>query len=208
MSTQTDAMGTAGESQDAADAVLPQGLAEQLVAQAKASGVALTGPGGLLTGLTKQVLETALNTEMTEHLGHEHGGTPVAKGNVRNGYSAKTVRTEIGDVRIQVPRDRAGSFEPVMVPKHARHLSGFDEAVISLYAKGMTTGDIVNHLADVYEKTGHLKQAVDQWERSMTEYAHSLPADADPQDIAKVKHKLDDARIKLAKLGPTPSKKS
>jgi transposase-like protein len=143
-------MGTAGEPRDAAEAVLPQGLAEQLVAQAKASGVSLTGPGGLLTGLTRQVLETALNTEMTEHLGHEHGGTPVAKGNVRNGYSAKTVRTEVGDVRIQVPRDRAGSFEPIMVPKHARHLSGFDEAVISLYAKGMTTGDIVNHLADVY----------------------------------------------------------
>ncbi len=71
-----------------------------------------------------------------------------------------------------------------------------------------TDASIHDHLADVYEKTGHLKQAVDQWERSMTEYAHSLPADADPQDIAKVKHKLDDARIKLAKLGPTPNKKS
>ena len=91
---------------------------------------------------------------MTEHLGHERGATPNpgpdAKSNVRNGYSAKTVRTEIGDVRIQVPRDRAGSFEPIMVPKHARHLSGFDQAVISLYAKGMTTADIVNHLQDVY----------------------------------------------------------
>jgi putative transposase len=150
MSTQTDAMGKSVDPGDAADAVLPQALAEQLVAQAKASGVALTGPGGLLTGLTKQVLETALNAEMTEHLGHEHGATPDAKGNVRNGYSGKTVRTEIGDVRIQVPRDRAGSFEPIMVPKHTRHLSGFDEAVISLYAKGMTTGDIVNHLSDVY----------------------------------------------------------
>jgi putative transposase len=151
MSTQTDAMGKkAAGPEDAADAVLPQALAEQLVAQAKASGVALTGPGGLLTGLTKQVLETALNAEMTEHLGHEHGAAPDSKGNVRNGYSAKTVRTEIGDVRIQVPRDRAGSFEPIMIPKHTRHLSGFNEAVISLYAKGMTTGDIVNHLSDVY----------------------------------------------------------
>jgi putative transposase len=150
MSTQTEAMSKgvdpAGE---AVAAAVPEGLAEQLVAQAKASGVALTGPGGLLSGLTKQVLETALNAEMSEHLGHEHGAS-TAKGNVRNGYSPKTVRTEVGDVRIQVPRDRAGSFEPVMVPKHARHLSGFDQAVISLYAKGMTTGDIVNHLQDVY----------------------------------------------------------
>ena len=158
MSTQTRSMAKAVDPADetsaGADAAVPEGLAEQLVAQARASGVALTGPGGLLSGLTKQVLETALNAEMTEHLGHEHGGTPNpesgAKSNVRNGYSAKTVRTEIGDVRIQVPRDRAGSFEPVMVPKHARHLSGFDQAVISLYAKGMTTGDIVNHLQDVY----------------------------------------------------------
>jgi transposase-like protein len=136
------------EESGASDGV-PEGLAEQLVAQARASGIALTGPGGLLTGLTKQVLETALNAEMAEHLGHEHGGAPAAA-NVRNGYSAKTVRTEIGDVQIQVPRDRAGSFEPVMVPKHTRRLAGFDDAVISLYAKGMTTGDIVNHLSDVY----------------------------------------------------------
>ena len=156
MSTQTEAMSKKGidPAGEAAAAAVPEGLAEQLVAQAKASGVALTGPGGLLSGLTKQVLETALNAEMTEHLGHEHGATPTpgqgTKNNVRNGYSAKTVRTEIGDVRIQVPRDRAGSFEPVMVPKHARHLSGFDQAVISLYAKGMTTGDIVNHLQDIY----------------------------------------------------------
>ena len=71
-----------------------------------------------------------------------------------------------------------------------------------------TDPSIHDHLADVYEKTGHLKQAVDQWERSMTEYAHSLPADADPQDVAKVKHKLDDARIKLAKVSSAPNKKS
>jgi putative transposase len=125
-------------------------VAEQLVAQAREQGVALTGPGGLLSGLTKQVLQTALEAELTEHLGHEHGEPPGPGGNIRNGYSAKTVRTEIGDVAIQVPRDRQGSFEPMLVPKHARRLTGFDEQVISLYAKGMTTGDIVNHLADMY----------------------------------------------------------
>jgi putative transposase len=115
---------------------VPAELAEQLVAQAREQGIALTGPGGLLSGLTRQVLETALQAELTEHLGHEHGGVPGPGGNVRNGHSAKTVRTEIGDVQIQVPRDRAGSFEPVMVPKHARRLTGFDEQVISLYPRG------------------------------------------------------------------------
>jgi len=132
---------------------VPQGWAEQLVAQAREQGIALTGPGGLLSGLTKQVLETALEAELTEHLGHEHGGVPGPDGNHRNGHSAKTVRTEIGDVAIKVPRDRQGSFEPLMVPKHARRLTGFDEQVISLYAKGMTTGDITRHLQDVYGGT-------------------------------------------------------
>jgi putative transposase len=127
----------------------PAGLAEQLVAAARAQGLALTGPGGLLAGLTKQVLETALEVEMSEHLGHDRGERS-ANGNLRNGSSAKTVRTDIGDVRIAVPRDRAGTFTPAVVPKHARRLTGFDEAVLSLYAKGMTTGDIVNHLADIY----------------------------------------------------------
>jgi transposase-like protein len=104
----------------------------------------------LLTGLTKRVLESALDVELTEHLGHAAGQPAGPGGNVRNGYTPKTVRTEIGDVRVQVPRDRAGSFDPVIVGKHARRLEGFDESVISLYATGMTTGDIANHLADVY----------------------------------------------------------
>src|SRR5215207_106222 len=128
---------------------LPEGVAGQLVAAAKAQGLALTGPGGLLTGLTKQVLETALEVEMAEHLGHDWGERS-ATGNVRNGSSRKTVRTDIGDVSIDVPRDRSGSFTPAVIPKHARRLAGFDEAVVSLYAKGLTTGDIANHLADVY----------------------------------------------------------
>jgi putative transposase len=124
-------------------------LADQLVAAARTSGVELTGPGGLLTGLTKQVLETALDVELTEHLGHERHERSDG-GNVRNGGSQKTVRTDVGEVRITVPRDRAGTFTPAVVPKHSRRLAGFDDAVLSLYAKGMTTGDIANHLADVY----------------------------------------------------------
>jgi len=91
-------------------------LAEQLVAQAGERGIALTGPGGLLSGPTKQVLQTALEAELTEHLGRQYGEPSGPGGNVHNGRSAKAVRTEIGDVRIQVPRDRHGSFEPVLVP--------------------------------------------------------------------------------------------
>jgi putative transposase len=126
------------------------GLAEQLVSQARESGIALTGPGGVLSGFTSRVLQTALEAELTEHLGHEHGGVPGPAGNVRNGSSPKRVRTEVGEVEIRVPRDRAGTFDPVLVPKHTRRLTGFDEQVISLYAKGMTTGDIVAHLQDMY----------------------------------------------------------
>ena len=126
-------------------------LAEQLVEQARASGVELTGPGGLLSGLTKQVLETALQVEMSDHLGYDrHDPVGRGSGNSRNGSTTKTVRTDIGDVELAVPRDRAGTFNPAVIPKHSRRLSGFDDAVLSLYAKGMTTGDIANHLADIY----------------------------------------------------------
>ena len=154
-------------------------LADQLVSAARISGVRLTGPGGLLTGLTKQVLETALDVEMTEHLGHERHERSGA-GNVRNGSSPKTVRTDVGDVRISVPRDRTGTFAPAVVPKHSRRLAGFDDAVLSLYAKGLTTGDIVNHLADVYG-TGVsrdlVSRATDAVLEQMTQW-QSRPLDA------------------------------
>src|SRR4051794_35198759 len=101
MNTQTDAVTDSG---GVGEVAVPEGLAEQLLAAAKAQGVALTGPGGLLTGLTRQVLQTALETELTEHLGHEHGGTAGPGGNVRNGHSPKTLRTEIGPVTVRVPR--------------------------------------------------------------------------------------------------------
>jgi putative transposase len=148
-------------------------VADRLVEQSRTDGVALTGPGGLLSGLTKRVLETALAAELTEHLGYEPGEARPGS-NARNGSTPKTVRTDIGQVRIDVPRDRAGTFEPVVVPKHTRRLAGFDEAVISLYAKGLTTGDIANHLADVYgdsmskdlvsRVTDQVTQAMEQWQ--------------------------------------------
>ena len=110
-------------------------LAERLLAQAKEQGVSLVGPGGLLNQLTRNVLETALEAELTEHLGHEHGQTPVGA-NMRNGTRSKTVLTEIGPVEIEVPRDRDGSFEPVIVPKRKRRLDGIDQIVLSLSARG------------------------------------------------------------------------
>lgn len=126
-------------------------LAEQLVERARAEGLELTGPNGLLTGLTRRVIETALETEMTEHLGYEPGD-PAGRGsgNSRNGRSSKKVHTEVGPVEIGVPRDRAGTFDPQLVPKHSRRLEGFNEAIVSLYARGMTTGDIQGHLRQLY----------------------------------------------------------
>ncbi len=126
--------------------------AEEMVARAREQGLSLTGPGGLLKQLTKTVLETALNQEMTEYLGHEkHGLASGETGNVRNGTRAKTVLTEsTGQVGIEVPRDRAGTFEPQIVKKRQRRLTGVDEIVLSLYAKGLTTGEISAHFAEIY----------------------------------------------------------
>ena len=120
-----------------------QRAAEELVRRAREQGLSLTGPDGLLKQLTKTVLETALNQEMTGHLGHEkHGPAGNETGNVRNGSRSKTVLTEAsGQVGIEVPRDRAGTFEPQIVKKRQRRLSGVDEIVLSLYAKGLTTGE-------------------------------------------------------------------
>lgn len=127
-------------------------LAEQLVAAAADRGVDLTGENGLLTALTRQVLQSALEVEMSHHLGYDKND-PAGRnlGNSRNGSTPKTVTTEIGKVTIDVPRDRENTYEPQIVRKHQRRLAGFDEAVISLYAKGMTTGDISKHLSDVYD---------------------------------------------------------
>jgi transposase-like protein len=124
--------------------------AKELVRLAKEQGLALTGPDGLLKALTKTVLETALNEELTEHLGHDKHGS-AESGNIRNGTRAKTVLTDTtGPVQIEVPRDRAGTFEPQIVRKRQRRLSGVDEMVLSLYAKGLTTGEISAHFAEIY----------------------------------------------------------
>ena len=126
--------------------------AEEMVRQAREQGLSLTGPDGLLKQLTKTVLETALNQELTEHLGHEKHGRPApGSGNIRNGARPKTVLTEsTGQVGIQVPRDRDGTFEPQIVKKRQRRLTGVDEIVLSLYAKGLTTGEISAHFEEIY----------------------------------------------------------
>ena len=128
-----------------------QQLAARLVEQARAQGVDLVGPGGLLTGLTKTVLETALEAEMSEHLGYDkHDPAGRNGGNSRNGTRTKTVLSEIGPVRVEVPRDRDGSFEPVIVRKRQRRLEGIDHLVLSLTARGLTTGEIAAHFDEVY----------------------------------------------------------
>jgi len=123
----------------------------ELVDHARAEGLQLTGEGGLLGKLTKLVVESAIEGEMDDHLGYsKHDPAGRDSGNSRNGRRAKTVLTEAGPVEIAVPRDRDGSFEPKLVAKRQRRLTGIDDMVISLSAKGLTTGEISAHLAEVY----------------------------------------------------------
>ena len=135
-----------------ADASAEARAAAELVRLAQEQGLSLTGPDGLLKQLTKTVLETALNEEMTEHLGYEKNDPAGAgSGNIRNGTRTKTVLTDTtGAVDLDVPRDRAATFEPQVVKKRQRRLSGVDEVVLSLYAKGLTTGEISAHFAEIY----------------------------------------------------------
>jgi transposase-like protein len=127
-----------------------QAVAE-LVAAAQADGMPLSGEGGLLAQLTKIVFESSLEGEMDAHLGYgKHDSAGRDGGNSRNGTRSKTVLTEAGPVQIVVPRDRDGSFEPKIVRKRQRRLGGIDGIVLSLTAKGLTTGEVSAHLAEVY----------------------------------------------------------
>src|SRR5689334_16502320 len=151
--------------------------AAELVRLAREQGLSLTGPDGLLKQLTKTVLETALNEELTEHLGYEkHDPAGTGTGNIRNGTRAKTVLTEnTGQVAIEVPRDRAGTFEPQIVKKRQRRLSGVDEIVLSLYAKGLTTGEISAHFAEIYGASVSketISRITDKVIEEMTDWSH------------------------------------
>lgn len=111
----------------------------------------LLGPEGLLKQLTKSLVETALGAELTHHLGYAKGAAkPAGQANQRNGTTPKTLLTEQGEVPIEVPRDRAGTFEPQLVPKGDRRLTGLDDKIISMYARGMTVREIQGHLQDLY----------------------------------------------------------
>ena len=126
-------------------------LVAMLVERARSEGLQLTGQGGLLQQLTKRVLESALEGEITDHLGYEkHDAGGRGSGNSRNGSRAKTVLTDVGPVEVKVPRDTSGTFEPQIVKKRQRRLTGVDEMVLSLSAKGLTHGEIAAHLAEVY----------------------------------------------------------
>ena len=126
-------------------------LADELLERARAEGTSLVGPDGLLADLTRRVLESMLQAELTEHVGYEpYDPAGHHSGNSRNGTRSKTVITEIGPLELEVPRDRAGTFEPVIVPKRKRRLSGVDQMVLSLSAKGLTHGEMCAHPEEVY----------------------------------------------------------
>src|ERR1700680_5098975 len=111
----------------------------------------IVGPDGLLKQLTKALIERAMNAEMSHHLGYEkHAPEGRRSGNNRNGKSRKKVQGDFGAVEIEIPRDRNGTFQPKIIPKHERRFSGFDEQILSMYARGMSTRDIQGHLEEMY----------------------------------------------------------
>src|SRR5262245_45820553 len=127
---------------------IPDELIDQLLA-GREGPEAITGPDGLLKQLTKRVVERAASAELTEHLGYEFAGEPPeGQPNRRNGSAAKTLITDHGPV--EVPRDREGSFEPQIVPKHQRRFAGFEDKIVSMYARGMSTREISKHLEEIY----------------------------------------------------------
>src|SRR5881394_2196402 len=112
----------------------------------------IIGENGLLKQLTKQLLERAMDAELTEHVGYEkHEAAGNKSGNSRNGKSAKTLKGSFGRMPLEVPRDRNGTFEPQIIEKHQTRFTGFDENIISLYARGLTTREIQQHLEEIYQ---------------------------------------------------------
>ena len=127
-------------------------LADELLARAQSDGVELLGPDGLLSQVTKAVLERALGEEMSQHLGYDkHDPAGRGSGNSRNGSSGKRLLTDIGGIDLDVPRDRNGSFSPQIVRKGQTRLDGFNDRIIALYARGLSTRDIRAHLREMYD---------------------------------------------------------
>lgn len=145
----------------------------------------ITGPNGLLKALTKRVIEKAMDAEMTDHLGYNRYQSESKNGsNSRNGKSKKTVITEIGDLSINVPRDRQAEFEPKIIKKHQRRFDGFDDKIISMYARGMNTRDITSHLEEIYgvevspelisEVTNQIMDDVRQWRSRLLDAVYPI----------------------------------
>jgi putative transposase len=132
------------------DSTIAAELLDQLLAN-YAKPEDLLGEEGLFKQLKKALIERALGAELTEHLGYEKGD-PAGRGsgNNRNGVSSKTVLTDDGEIEIAVPRDRAGTFEPQLIPKGQTRFEGFDDRILSLYARGMTVREIQGHLTELY----------------------------------------------------------
>lgn len=132
--------------------LVPDEVLDELLGRVDAEGAELLGPDGLLSQVTKAVLERALDEELTDHLGYEkHDPAGRGSGNSRNGTTPKTMLTDVGAIGMDVPRDRNGEFEPRIVPKGTTRLKGFNERIIALYARGMTVRDIRAHLEEIYD---------------------------------------------------------
>ena len=131
--------------------LLDEAVLDRLMEQVDAEGLQLLGPDGVLTELTSRLLNRAMAVELTEHLGYEQGDRAGwGSGNSRNGTTPKTVLTDAGPVPVAVPRDREGSFDPKLVGKHQRRLNGFNDIVIGLVARGMSTRDVASHIREAY----------------------------------------------------------
>jgi putative transposase len=151
MTVEDDAMGKSPpEGRGAGGTAIPDELVDQLL-KGYSKPEDLLGPGGLIKQLMGKLISRAMDAELTHHLGYERGQEPTeTPGNRRNGKGRKTVRTDGGPVDVEVPRDREGTFEPKIVGKHERHFDGFDDKIISMYARGMSVRDIRAHLEEIY----------------------------------------------------------
>jgi len=133
-------------------AAVTEEMIDAVMANVDAGGLELLGPDGVLAELTKRLLERGLSEELSDHLGYEPGDSAGrGSGNNRNGTSPKTVLTEIGAIDLAIPRDRNGTFDPQLVPKHARRLEGFNANIVHLYARGLSTRDIRRELGRMYQ---------------------------------------------------------
>src|SRR5215470_7920484 len=194
--------------------MLQAGLLDSVMDSIDAGGLRLTGEGGLLPELVKAVLERALAAELTGHLGYEKGD-PAGRGtpNSRNGTTPKTLATEVGDIGVAVPRDRAGTFEPRLVPKGSRRAGGLDDMIISLYSGGMTVREIGHHLVRTlgtelsHEAISNITDAVAEqvktWQaRPLEEIYPIMYMDAIVVKIHRRAHRGQQVRLHRRRRGP------